>query len=417
MNPALNWIDAALKAARPRAVGSLLRCFGSVELAEEAFQEACLKALQKWPSMGPPRNPTAWLVMIGRNAGIDGIRRGVREARLAAEMVRPEHDVEDALVEALDDARYGGDDILRLLFICCHRDLPSTQQIALALRVVSGLSVAEIARAFLVSEAAMEQRITRAKRIVGQADVRFETPSASARAERLATVSAIVYLIFNEGYAASAREVTHRQPLCAEAIRLGRLLLDLFPEEPELLGLVALMLLQHSRAAARFDAAGTIVSLEDQDRGLWDRDAMAEGSALTERAFRLRRPGPYQLQAAIAALHARARTFAETDWVQIEQLYRTLAEIQPTPVIALNHAVAVSRARDPEEALALVEPLADALANYFYYHAVRGHLLERLDRKGEARRAYEASLGMAASAAEATLIRTYLERLEEDRSR
>ncbi len=414
MNPVLNWIDAAVKAARPRAVGRLLRCFGSVELAEEAFQEACLKALEKWPSMGPPRNPTAWLVMIGRNAGIDRIRRGVREARLAAKIAAPEHDVEDALVEALDDARYG-DDILRLLFICCHRDLPSTQQIALALRVVSGLSVAEIARAFLVSEAAMEQRITRAKRIVGQADVRFETPSPSARGERLATVSAMVYLIFNEGYAASAREATHRQPLCVEAIRLGRLLLDLFPDEPELLGLVALMLLHHSRAAARFDAAGTIVSLEDQDRGLWDRDAMAEGTALTDRAFRLRRPGPYQLQAAIAALHARAPTFAQTDWVQIEQLYRALAKIQPTPVIALNHAVAVSRAGEPEEALALVEPLADALANYFYYHAVRGHLLERLDRKAEARRAYQASLGMAASAAEATLIRTYIERLERDR--
>jgi len=408
------WIDAAVKAARPRAVAALLRYFGNVELAEEAFQEACLKALGRWTEQGPPRDATAWLVTVGRNAGIDGMRRTARETGLPDEIAPPEEDAEEALAEALDEAEYG-DDILRLLFICCHRDLPVTQQIALALRIVSGLSVAEIARAFLVSEAAMEQRITRAKRIVGQADIRFETPSPLVHAERLATVSAMIYLVFNQGYAASAREALREQPLCEEAIRLGRLLLQLFPDEPEVLGLLALMLLQHGRAAARFDAGGAIVLLEDQDRASWDRGVLSEGVALIDRAFRMHRPGPYQLQAAIAALHARAPSFAQTDWVQIEQLYRVLAEMQPTPVVALNHAVAVSRTRGPEEALALVEPLGAPLAGCFYFHAVRGHLLERLGREDDVRQAYAESLGLATSTAEAALIRTYIDRLERGR--
>jgi len=405
-----NWIDTVLKAARPRAVAALLRYFGSMDLAEEAFQEACLKALGKWPEQGPPRNPAGWLVVVGRNAGLDGVRRAARQTNLPDEIAAPGEDVEEALVQSLDDAPYG-DDILRLLFICCHRDLPVTQQIALALRVVSGLSVGEIARAFLVGDAAMEQRITRAKRTIGQAAVPFETPSAIVRGERLATVSAMIYLTFNEGYAASVREIGRREPLCIEAIRLGRLLLRLFPEEPEVLGLTALMLLQHSRVAARFDDAGAIVLLEDQDRRLWDRAAIAEGVALTNRAFRLHRPGPYQLQAAIAALHARAASFEATDWIQIEQLYGVLFRLQPTPVIALNHAVAISHVRGPEAAFALVETLADSLASYFYFHGVRGYLLERLGRERDAREAYGLSLSLANSAAEAAQIRTYLDRL------
>lgn len=405
-----NWIDTALKAARPRAVAVLLRYFGSMDLAEEAFQEACLKALGKWPEQGPPRNPAGWLVVVGRNAGIDGVRRVARQTSLPDEIAAPEEDAEEALAQSLDDAPYG-DDILRLLFICCHRDLPATQQIALALRVVSGLSVGEIARAFLVSDAAMEQRIIRAKRTVGQAAVPFETPSALVRAERLATVSAMIYLTFNEGYAASAREAGRMERLCAEAIRLGRLLLRLFPEEPEVLGLTALMLLQHSRAAARFDDAGMIVLLEDQDRRLWDRTAIAEGVRLTNRAFRLHRPGPYQLQAAIAALHARAGSFEATDWIQIEQLYGVLFQLQSTPVVALNHAVAVSHVQGPEAALALVDTLAGSLSGYFYFHGVRGYLLERLGRKSDACEAYRVGLGLANSAAEAAQIRTYLDRL------
>ncbi|RAI01651.1 hypothetical protein DLJ53_09555 [Acuticoccus sediminis] len=411
MTQDLNWIEAAVAVARPRVVAALLRRFGSVELAEEAFQDACLKALARWPEQGPPRDPTAWLLAVGRNACIDGVRRAARETSLPEEIAPTEEDEEQARVDAMDDAVYG-DDILRLLFICCHRDLPRTQQVALALRVVSGLTVNEIARAFLVSESAMEQRITRAKRTIGQADVRFETPSPLVRAERLTAVSAMIYLIFNEGYAASAREAKRKHCLCAEAIRLGRLLLALFPDEAEVTGLVALMLLQHSRTAARFDGNGGVVLLEDQDRRLWDAAAIAEGTALTDRAFRMRRPGPYQLQAAIAALHGRATTFAQTDWGQIEQLYAFLAEMQPTPVVALNHAVAVSRVRGPQEALARIEPLAEALANYFYYHAVRGHLLERLGRDADARDAYRRSLGLATSAAEATQIRTYIDRLD-----
>jgi RNA polymerase sigma-70 factor (ECF subfamily) len=406
-----NWIDIALRTARPRAVAALLRYFRNVEIAEEAFQEACLKALGKWPAQGPPRDPVAWLVLVGRNAGIDGIRRAARETALPDEIAPPMRDAEADLAESLDDAGYG-DDILRLLFICCHRDLPATRQIALALRIVSGLSVAEIARAFLVSDAAMEQRITRARRAVGQSDIAFDTPSPLARAQRLTAVSTMLYLLFNEGYAASSREAERKQPLCAEAIRLTRLLRDLFPEQPEILGLLGLMLLQHARASARFDKAGDIVLLEDQDRSLWDRTAIAEGTALTDRAFRMRRPGPYQLQAAIAALHVRAKSAEATDWPQIERLYRVLAEMQPTPVVALNHAVALSRVRGAEEALGIVEPLAGALAHYFYFHAVRGHLLERLGRLAEARSAYAASLGVATSAAEAAQIRTYIDRLQ-----
>jgi RNA polymerase sigma-70 factor (ECF subfamily) len=406
------WIEPALTAAKPRAMAALLRYFGALELAEEAFQEACLKALAKWPDQGRPKDPTAWLILVGRNAGIDGIRRRGREEELPGEIAPPQDgDAEDAFVESLDAAEYR-DDVLRLLFICCHRDLPSTQQIALALRIVSGLTVPQIARAFLVSEAAMEQRITRAKRTVGGAALPFETPSPLVRAERLGTVLAMVYLIFNEGYAASAREAAHKEPLCTEAIRLARLLIELYPDEPEVLGLTALMLLQHARAAARFDANGGMVLLEDQDRASWDRAQIVEGITLTDRAFAMRRPGAYQIQAAIAALHSRAARFEDTDWSQIEQLYRALLQFQPTPVVALNHAVALSRVEGPEAALALVDPLASALEGYFYFHGVRGHLLEKLARRDEARTAYAAALALATSAAEAAQIRAYLDRLE-----
>ncbi len=249
-------------------------------------------------------------------------------------------DVETPLAERLDVSQYR-DDVLRLLFICCHPELPATQQIALALRIVSGLTVAQIARAFLVSEAAMEQRITRAKARIARADVPFETPGAVERAERLTAVAAMVYLVFNEGY--SAADGSARAPLCDEAIRLARLLLRLFQTEPEIMGLTALMLLQHARTAARFDAAGEIVLLDDQDRGLWDAKLIAEGLALIDKAVRHGRPGPYQIQAAIAATHARARQPEETDWAQIDALYAALERLQPSPVVTLNRAVAVSK--------------------------------------------------------------------------
>jgi len=286
----VTWINAALTAARPQAIGALLRYFRDLDAAEEAFQEACLRALKNWPRNGPPRDPTAWLILVGRNAMLDGVRQRVKQHPLPPdEAISDLEDAEAQLAERLDGSHYR-DDVLRLLFICCRPELPNTQQIALALRIVSGLSVKQIARAFLVGEAAMEQRITRAKARIAQAGVPFETPGAVERAERLVAVAAMIYLVFNEGY--SAGDGSARAHLCDEAIRLGRLLLRLFQTEPEMMGLTALMLLQHARAPARFDAAGEIVLLEDQNRELWDGKLIAEGLALIDKAMRHRRPGP-----------------------------------------------------------------------------------------------------------------------------
>ena len=277
--------------------------------------------------------------------------------------------------------------MLRLLFICCHPDLPATQQIALALRIVSGLSVKEIARAFLVSESAMEQRITRAKSRVAKADVPFETPGAVERAERLGAVAAMIYLVFNEGYSASGGDVHVRVPLCDEAIRLARLLLTLFPSEPEIMGLAALLLLQHARTPARLDANGAIILLDDQDRGLWNRDMIAEGLALIDKALRHRRPGPYQVQAAIAGVHAHAARAEDTDWSEIDQLYATLERLQPSPVVTLNRAVAVSKVQGPAAALAMIEPLAEPLAGYFHFLRREGRVAAaaRPHRRGAGR--------------------------------
>ncbi|TAK17267.1 MAG: RNA polymerase sigma factor, partial [Rhizorhabdus sp.] len=310
----LAWVDAALASARPRAVAALLRYFRDLDLAEEAYQEACLRALAKWPEQGPPRDPAAWLILVGRNSGIDAIRKASRETELPPDdQLSDLDDAEVVLADRLDEGPYR-DDILRLLFVCCHPGLPAAGAIALALRIVSGLTVPQIARAFLVGEKAMEQRITRAKARIADSGVVFEAPGAIERAERLGAVAAMVYLIFNEGYSASGAEAGARDPLCREAIRLGRLLLRLFPSEPEITGLIALMLLQHARSPSRLDGQGAVILLEDQDRGRWDGNAIAEGLALLDKAMRHRRPGPYQVQAAIAALHARAKTAADTDW-------------------------------------------------------------------------------------------------------
>ena len=407
------WIDAALTAARPKAVGALLRYFRDLDIAEEAFQEACLRALRTWPDKGPPRDPAAWLIFVGRNSGVDQIRkRGRLQALPDEETISDREDAEADIAERLDASNYR-DDILRLLFICCHPDLPATQQIALALRIVSGLSVSEIARAFLVSEAAMEQRITRAKAKVARAGVAFETPDVNARAERLATVSTMIYLVFNEGYSQAdpAREAA---AFADEAIRLGRLLLGLFPGEPEIMGLLALMLLHASRRAARLDTAGQIVLLEEQNRALWDRSQIDEALVLIEKAIRHGHAGSYQLQAAIAALHARAATAAETDWPQIELLYRMLEHLQPSAVVTLNRAVAMSKAQGPEVALDLVETLSDALDGYFYFHGLRGNLLMQVGRKAEARIAFDRAIALARSPAEAAHIRRQLDCLKQD---
>ena len=407
----LAWIDAALTSARPQALGALLRYFRDLDMAEEAFQEACLRALRHWPQNGPPREPAAWLIMVGRNVALDQVRRRSKQEALPdEETISDLGDAETELAERLDGADYR-DDILRLLFICCHPDLPATQQIALALRIVSGLSAAQIARAFLVSETAMEQRITRAKSRVAGADVPFETPGAVERAERLAAVAAMVYLIFNEGYSASGASEVARAPLCDEAIRLARLLLRLFQSEPEIMGLTALLLLQHARAAARFDTQGHIVLLDDQDRGLWDHKMIAEGLALIDKAVRHKRRGPYQVQAAIAALHARAARPEDTDWAQVDLLYAALETLQPSPVVTLNRAVAVSKVRGPDVALAMIEPLAARLSGYFHFFGLKGALLLQLGRAGEARAAFDRAIALANTAAEAAHIRLHLDRL------
>jgi RNA polymerase sigma-70 factor (ECF subfamily) len=412
MTQDLGWIDLALTSARPQAVAALLRYFRDLDAAEEAFQNACLKALQTWPQNGPPRDPAAWLIFVGRNAGLDHARRQSRQQALPPEeMLSNLEDAEADMAERLDSADYR-DDVLRLLFICCHPDLQPAQQIALALRIVCGLTVPEIARAFLVKDSAMEQRITRAKARIAAADLPFEAPDAIARSERLAAVAAMIYLLFNEGYSASAGEMPLRAPLCDEAIRLARLLLGLFPAEPEIMALLALMLLHASRAAARFDDGGEIVLLEDQDRGKWDKRLIAEGLALLDKAIRHRRPGAYQFQAAIAAMHARAATAAATDWSEIEALYAGLEQLQPSPVVTLNRAVAVSKLRGPEAALAMIAPLARPLDGYFYFHGARGAFLMEAGHDAEARIAFEKAIALAHTAAEAAHIRRHLDRLE-----
>ncbi|CCV05561.1 RNA polymerase ECF-type sigma factor [Mesorhizobium metallidurans STM 2683] len=407
----LGWISTAISTARPQAMGALLRYFRDLDAAEEAFQDACLRALNNWPKNGPPRDPAAWLIFVGRNSGIDAVRKRAKQAPLPEEdQISDLEDAETDIAERLDGAHYR-DDILRLLFICCHPDLPATQQIAVALRIVSGLTVKQIARAFLVGESAMEQRITRAKARIADAGVPFETPGAVERSERLAAVAAMVYLIFNEGYSTNSGEAPARAPLCEEAIRLARLLLRLFQTEPEIMGLTALLLLQHARAPARFDENGEIVLLEDQDRGLWSRKMIDEGLALVDKALRHQKPGPYQVQAAIAALHARAAKPEDTDWTEIDLLYSLLEQMQPSPVVTLNRAVAVAKVRGPEAALAMIEPLEQRLSGYFHFFGLKGGLLMQLGRGEEARTAFDRAIALANTAAEAAHIRMHIDRL------
>jgi RNA polymerase sigma-70 factor (ECF subfamily) len=413
-------IGATLTSVRPQVMGALLRYFRDLNTAEDAFQEGCLRALKTWPVKGPPRDPAAWLIFVGRNFALDDLRkRGKREIPVGddlsiEELAAPDEahaeDAQVALAERLDASHYR-DDILRLLFICCHPDLPATQQIALALRIVSGLTVKEIARAFLVTETAMEQRITRAKRQVGKADVAFDTPGAPERSERLAAVAAMIYLLFNEGYSASGGTAHVRAPLCEEAIRLARLLLRLFPAQPEVMGLLALFLLQHARTPARLDSESNIVLLDDQDRSLWNREMIAEGLALLEKALRHRTPGPYQLQAAIAGVHAQAARAQDTAWAEIDRIYALLETLQPSPVITLNRAVAVSKVRGAQAALEMIEPLAPRLEGYFHFFGLRGALLLQLGREEEARVAFDRAIALAHTPAEAAHIRMHLDRL------
>ncbi|MFI7641836.1 RNA polymerase sigma factor [Nonomuraea sp. NPDC049400] len=392
-----------------RVVATLIRVTGDWDLAEECAQEAFALALERWPRDGLPRRPGAWLTTAARNRAVDRLRRRSTEAAKLREVATmTANDREVAATAANDDAFDSGDDSgvpddrLRLIFTCCHPALPLEARVALTLRTLTGMTTAEIARAFLVTEATMAKRLVRAKSKISNARIPYRVPPAHLLPERTGSVLAVLYLLFNEGYSASAGADLVRRDLCAEAIRLARLLTRLMPDEPEAYGLLALMLLHHARRATRVDAAGDLVTLERQDRTRWDRGEIDEGVAVLETALRHDRPGPYRLQAAIAACHATAADAADTDWAQIAELYGQLVQVVPSPVVKLNQAVAVAMADGPAAGLALVEDLhaAGELNGYYLLPATRADLLRRLNRRTEAAAAYREALDLARTEAE-----------------
>ena len=402
-------IEQVFREEYGRIIATLIRVSGSFDLAEEALQEAFVAAVSKWELEGSPDNPGAWLTTVAHRKLLDSLRRdrtrSSKQVELTYESSRLQPYVEPELFE--DVVEYS-DDRLRLIFTCCHPSLTREAQVALTLRTLGGLTTTEIAHAFLVPEATLAQRLVRAKQKIRLAGIPYEIPSLDRIADRLLAVRAVIYLIFNEGYAASAGQSLIRNDLCAEAIRLGRVLCELLPDEPENLGLLALMLLQDSRREARVNRQGELVILEEQDRSLWSAVEIEEGVNLVQKALRLRRVGSYQLQAAIAAVHAETKAADQTDWRQIVALYEELMRITSSPIVALNHAAAVAMAEGFERGLALIDAIGEggALQNYYLLHASRADLLRRLHRYDEALIAYTAALSLTTNEIEQKYIRS-----------
>jgi RNA polymerase sigma-70 factor, ECF subfamily len=382
-----------------RIIAALIRISGSFDKAEEAMQEAFASALSAWPEKGIPENPAAWIMSAAHRKLIDAARRE-HTRRAKQDSLRYESETASRTEPEMEPSAMDfPDDRLRLIFTCCHPALNADAQVALTLRTLGGLSTSEIARAFFLPDATLAQRLVRAKRKIQEARIPYEVPIAERLPERLGAVQAVIYLIFNEGYTARSGGELIRTGLCGEAIRLGRVLCELMPQEAESLGLLALMLIQDSRRDARV-RGGVLVTLNEQDRSLWDQNAIEEGSAILDRVLRRGQPGPYQLQAAIAAVHAQAHTAERTDWLQIAALYEKLLEWNWSPVIALNHAVAVALSEGIEEGLRRIDPLAESLDQYYLFHAARADLLRRLNRKPEAIEAYGSAIKLATNRVE-----------------